>query len=73
MNRSSFKKDTAGMGETSESHHINAAADVIVTINQTEAETREGEARLFLAKNRDGVAKLTIPVRITPGRHHIGE
>ncbi len=73
LNRSSFKKDTAGMGETSESHHINAAADVIITINQTEAETRENEARLFLAKNRDGVSKVTIPVRITPSRHHIGE
>lgn len=59
VNRGGMGKQTADETDLAEDISKAFTADTIVTYNQTELEQKMGLARLYVAKNRDGEAKMT--------------
>jgi replicative DNA helicase len=62
--RGGLESEFLGMADLAECHEINAIADVIVGINQTPKELRDGVARLQFIKNREDRANVGGMVKV---------
>lgn len=63
-NRQGNQGEVITINDLAEDFGIAAITDVIVSVNQDMEERRNGDARLFLAKNRDDDSLVTIPIRV---------
>jgi replicative DNA helicase len=62
-NREGAKKTTAGMTDVAEDFNKIRIADIVLSINATDEEKREGEARLFWAASRNTEDGFTLRIR----------
>jgi replicative DNA helicase len=62
-NRDGAKKMTAGMTDVAEDFNKIRTADIVISINATEAERAAGEARLFFAASRNSEDGFTLRIR----------
>lgn len=61
-NRAGFKAELITMGEIGESFEGAMHSDVIITLNRNQEEKEKGLMRLFLAKNRNELDSMIIPI-----------
>lgn len=71
-NRQGNQDELITINELAECFDKAAIADVIISVNQTLEEKRAGEARMFLAKNRDDESLISIPIETDWTKAHIG-
>jgi replicative DNA helicase len=62
-NREGAKKAVATMTDVAEDFNKIRIADVVISINRTEEETREGQARLFFAASRNQRSGFTLRIQ----------
>lgn len=62
-NREGFKADTARAEHAAEDFNKIRIADLVISINRTEDERANGEARLFIAASRNQAGEFTIHVK----------
>lgn len=67
-NRASLSKKTITIEDIAESFEKAAISDLIVALCETGEEKKEGKMRLFIAKSRDNISQVTIPVEVDTGR-----
>lgn len=63
-NREGNKGEVITINDLAEDFGIAAISDVIVSVNQDMEERRNGDARLFLAKNRDDDSLVSVNIRV---------
>lgn len=62
-NREGFKEATAKAEHAAEDFNKVRIADIILSINRTEEEADNGEARLYFAANRNGAGEFTMHIK----------
>jgi galactitol-specific phosphotransferase system IIB component len=62
-NRSAGDVDVADMENSGESIAKAWIADLIISINRTKKEAEDGTTRLYVVKNRTGIARFTIKIK----------
>lgn len=71
-NRGEIEEEVITYKGLAEDFNIAAIVDTIISVNQTLEEKRDGDARLFLAKNRDDESLITVPIRVDWSRSWVG-
>lgn len=71
-NRGEVEEEVITYKGLAEDFNIAAIVDTIISVNQTLEEKRDGDARLFLAKNRDDESLITVNVRTDWMRSWVG-
>lgn len=69
-NREGYKESTAKAEHAAEDFNKIRIADIVLSINRTEEEKDNGEARLFFAANRNGAGEFTLHIKQDLSKMH---